>query len=106
MQEKEEDGYQINNSFIGKTYYNSSVKQDNGDITEVCFIFNLHLLLPFHNGLIVNTIHKHGTTLCGPYIYSKRYTNEGSLWYNNRWYYYNLNCNNGKVYRNSIYLHL
>jgi len=104
---KRKDGYQINNSFIGKTYYNSSVKQDNGDTNGGIFYFQSPSLVTFSQRGADNEYHTQTWNYfyAEPYIYSKRYTNEGSLWYNNRWYYYNLNCNNGKVYRNSIYIY-
>lgn len=104
---EKEDGYQMNNSFIGKTYYNSVVTQDNGDSNGGLFCFQSSYVVTFSQQGEDNEYHTQTWNYCyvAPYIYSKRYTNEGGFWYNKRWYSYDLDCNNGKVYKDSIYIY-
>lgn len=88
----QKDGYQMNNDFISNTY---TASVENDGISKCYFQSSCLINYTIKDG---SKYHTQTWNYCyvKPYIYSKRYTNETSIFYNQK-------CNNGKVYKDSVY---
>jgi hypothetical protein len=98
LTKEQEDGYQMNNSYIGTTHYGLKIDKNKDECSGHFYFQSSYFMTVSINGYDDKT-HAETWNYCyiAPYIYDKRYTTEPLNMSN-------ADCNTGKVFKDSVYI--